>query len=364
MTKVRHLTRQEARRIAIRAQLLDAERPKDLATVVERLTFLQLDPTAAIAPSADLVAWSRLGDAYRPEQLVRAVEVEHTMFEHRSQEGDREPAVAMVRPISSLGLFLADMAAWPRDSTRVREWLKVNDGFRRRLLDQLRAEGPLQSRDIRDTSEVPWASSGWTNDRNVTQMLEFLTSRGEVAVAGRRGRQRLWDVADRVYPTDMPAIPSAEARKTRSERRLRALGIARPQIVNEAGIPAEVEGTIGPWRLAPEATAEGFVGRTALLSPFDRLVHNRARTMDLFDFDYTLEMYKPKEQRRWGYFALPVLHDDRLVGKVDALADRKASTLHVYALHPDVKFTRAITKAIHAELDALARWLDLEVCFD
>ena len=92
-----------------------------------------------------------------------------------------------------------------------------------------------------------------------------------------------------------------------------------------------VEGTKGVWRLDPEATAEGFEGRTALLSPFDRLSHDRARALDLFDFEYTLEMYKPKEQRRWGYFALPILHGDALVGKVDATADRDAGVLRVDA---------------------------------
>jgi uncharacterized protein YcaQ len=100
-------------------------------------------------------------------------------------------------------------------------------------------------------------------------------------------------------------------------------------------------------------------GRTALLSPFDRLVYDRGRALELFDFEYTLEMYKPGAKRRWGYFALPVLHGDRLVGKVDAAADRKASVLRVHAIHEDVKFTRTITKAVQAELDDLAAWLGL-----
>ena len=81
------------------------------------------------------------------------------------------------------------------------------------------------------------------------------------------------------------------------------------------------------------------------------------RAVELFDFEYTLEMYKPKEKRRWGYFALPVLHHDRLVGKVDAIADRKASVLQVNAVHQDVRFTRAMTTAVNAELQALAEWL-------
>jgi uncharacterized protein YcaQ len=96
-----------------------------------------------------------------------------------------------------------------------------------------------------------------------------------------------------------------------------------------------------------------------LLSPFDRLVYDRVRAQELFDFEYTLEMYKPAAKRRWGYFALPILHHERLVGKADAIADRKASVLRVHAIHEDVKFTRAMTKAVQAELDDLATWLGL-----
>jgi uncharacterized protein len=357
---VRRLTRDEARRIAVRAQLLDAQRPDDLLTLVERLTFLQLDPTDAVAPSADLVAWSRLGNAYQPDHLQQALEQDRTLFEHACQEVKTEPGVAMVRPMADLGLYLADMAAWPPGNTRSREWLRANDAFRRRVLDLLGSSGPLPSRDIPDSAEVPWPSSGWTNNRNVTQMLEYLLARGEVAVASRRGRQRLWDLAERVYPADMPLVPADVAHKIRDEKRLRYLGVARPHMVGEAGTPAEVDGTPGIWRVDPEATAEAFEGRTALLSPFDRLIHNRARAKELFDFEYYLEMYKPKDKRRWGYFALPVLHHDQLVGKVDATADRKASLLNVHAVHPDMRFTRSITAAVHAELKAMAQWLGFE----
>ena len=354
------LTRDEARQIAIRAQLLDADRPDDLLTVVDRLTMLQLDPTGVVAPSADLVAWARLGKAYQPPDLKQALERDRTLFEHRSQVVVTEPVLAMVRPMADLGLYLAEMAAWSVGYTRRLEWLTANDEFRRRVLDLLGESGPLASRDIPDTAAVSWESTGWTHDRNVTQMLEFLAYRGEVAVAGRRGRQRLWDLAQRVYPTDTQVIPAGEARLIRDKKWLRALGVARPQIVGDAGIPVEIEGTSGLWRVDPGATAEGFHGRTALLSPFDRLIHDRVRALELFDFEYTLEMYKPKDQRRWGYFALPVLHNDQLVGKVDATADRKTSQLHVHALHHDVTFTRAMTAAVKTELAALATWLALD----
>jgi len=133
-----------------------------------------------------------------------------------------------------------------------------------------------------------------------------------------------------------------------------------PVDVGEAGEPAVVEGTKGDWRVDPAALGEDFEGRTALLSPFDRLVYDRARAQELFDFEYTLEMYKPAAKRRWGYFALPILHGDRLVGKVDTVADRKASLLRVNAIHEDVKFTRVMTKSVNAELVDLAAWLGLD----
>ena len=340
--------------------MLDADRPSDLLTVAKQLTFLQLDPTAVVAPSADLVAWTRIGTGYEAAELERAVERDRTLFEHLAQPSHVEPAIAMVRPMGDLTLFLDDMANWDSGGSRRLEWLQANEAFRLRVLEQLSASGPLASRDIRDTAEVSWESTGWTKDRNVTRMLEFLLGRGEVAVAGRRGRQRLWDVAERVYPSNLQPIPREEALRIRNEMRLRSLGVARPRIVGDAGVPAEIDGTQGLWRLDPAASASDFVGRTAILSPFDRLIHDRVRTEELFGFEYTLEMYKPKDKRRWGYFALPVLHHEQLVGKIDATADHKASQLVVHTVHQDVPFTRTIAKAIDAELEALTSWLGLD----
>jgi uncharacterized protein len=355
---VHRLTKAQARRIAVRAQLLDAHRPTDLLAVVQHLTLLQIDPTAAIAPNADLVAWSRLGSTYQPAQLKQALEEDRALFEHD----------ALVRPVSDLGLILAEADDWPRYE-RTRAWLRDNDSFRRDILDLLGGSGPLTSREIPDTCVAPWASTGWTNNRNVTQMLELLMMRGEIAIAGRVGRERRWDLAERVYPADVVVPTVDEARRIRNERRLASLGIARqkrtkmplePVDVGEAGDPAVVEGVKGEWRVDPVALGEEFEGRTALLSPFDRLVYDRVRSQELFDFEYTLEMYKPAAKRRWGYFALPILHEDRLVGKLDAVADRKASVLRVGAIHEDVEFTRAMTKAVQAELEDLASWLGLD----
>jgi uncharacterized protein YcaQ len=351
------LTKAQARRIAVRAQLLDAPRPSDPLEVVQRLTLLQIDPTAAIAPSADLVLWSRLGSSYRPADLKRALEEERKLFE----------LDALIRPIGDLGLYLAGADERP-SYERTRAWLRDNDRFRRVLVERLRDCGPLSSRDLPDTATAPWASTGWTNNRNVTQMLEILMNRGEVAISGRVGRERLWDLPERVYPANV-VVPSVdEAERAKDERRLASLGIARakarampmePIHVGTAGEPAVVEGVKGEWRVDPALLDADFQGRTALLSPFDRLVHDRTRTEELFEFEYTLEMYKPAAKRRWGYFALPILHDNRLVGKLDALADRKELVLRVNAVHEDVKFTRAIAEGVQAELEDLAAWLGL-----
>jgi uncharacterized protein YcaQ len=353
--------------MAVRAQLLDGERPTDLLDVVHHLTFVQLDPTAAVAPSADLVLYGRLGPSYRPEHLQAALEEHHTLFEHRFLDLD-EPRVAVVRPVADLGLYLAQMATVP-EWEGSRRWFDSNARFRAEILDVLRRDGPLLSRDITATCDVPWESRGWTNNRNVTQMLEYLLIRGEVAVSGRRGKQRLWDLPERVYRRDgeVAAVPGEEAHRRRSERRLASLGIARPKKVGDAGEAAEVEGTAGEWRVDPghlDRLGRPFAGRTALLSPFDRLIHDRKRTEELFGFEYLLEMYKPPAKRRWGYFALPVLHHDRLVGKLDATADRKAGVFRVDALHEDVPFTGEMTAGVRAEVEALAAWLGLDVRWD
>ncbi len=343
----------------MRAQLLDGARPAGLLETVRHLTLLQIDPTAAIAPNADLVAWSRLGASYSPAELENALK-DRALLE----------LLAMVRPGEDMALYRAEMAEWREEARGWQEsldWVRANDACRRDILARLEATGPLTSRDLPDTCKVPWGSTGWTNNRNVTQLLDYMVRRGEVAVAGRQGRARLWDLAERVYPDD-PAVPAEEALRIRNGRRLRALGIARARVteyqveqadVGEAGEAAVVEGVKGAWRVDPALLGQPFSGRAALLSPFDRLIHDRKRTVELFEFDYQLEMYKPAAKRRWGYFALPVLYGDRLVGKLDATADRKAGVLVVNAIHQDVTFDKAMTAAVGGEIRDLARWLGL-----
>lgn len=200
-------------------------------------------------------------------------------------------------------------------------------------------------------------------------MLDRLVERGVVAAAGGTGRDRLWDLASRIYPDDpVPALD--EALRLQEERRLRAQGIARAKTtklpfervdVGEVGEPAVVEGVRGQWRVDPAQLGQPFSGRAALLSPFDRLIADRKRMDEVFEFDYILEMYKPESQRLWGYYALPILYGDRLVGKLDAKADRDAGVLRVAAIHADVPFSRTMTAQVQAEIIDLARWLDLEL---
>jgi len=355
------LERAQARRIAVRAQLLDVPRPISLVATVDQLSLVQLDPTNAIVPSADLVLWSRLGEAFDHSDLTFALETERSLVEHSSY----------VRPMDDIALTLATAAADLHPS--VHEWLDANRSFRDDVLALLAAEGPHTAAEIPDTCQVPWASSGWNNDKNVNRLLEMLARTGEVAVCGRRGRLRVYDLAERVYPSDLAVPPYDEARAELATRRLASLGVARRSAkgnageqlgAEEAGTPVIVEGTEGEWRADPDALAardEHFDGRCALLSPFDRLVYDRDRTLDLFDFEYVLEMYKPAAQRRWGYFALPILVGDRLVGKLDAKADRKAGLLRVNAIHEDFPWEPDVGDAVEAEIDALATWLGLSV---
>ncbi|RYP81268.1 winged helix-turn-helix domain-containing protein [Nocardioides guangzhouensis] len=367
MATPHELTRDQARRIAVRAQLLDGDRPTDLLGMLRHVTSLQNDPTAAVAPSAELVAWSRLGSSYRLGDLAAA-----------EAAGQVVELGGMLRPAEDIALYTAEMAAWPgpgrlRDwEESQRDWVEANDGCRRDILDKLYDEGPLPATELPDTTVLPWESSGWNNDRSRRMLIGLMVRRGEVASAGYDGRTQLWDLAERVYP-DVPPVPYDEALRIRDERRLRALGIARakaPELpgdrvdVGDAGEPAVVEGVRGTWRVDPEQVARldvPFTARAALLSPLDRLVYDRKRMTELLGFDYQLEMYKPAAKRRWGYWAMPILHGDRLVGKLDARAERADGVLRVHAVHEDEPFPDDVRTAVDAEVDALARWLGLAV---
>ena len=216
-----------------------------------------------------------------------------------------------MRPTSDLGLYLAGAAG-----LAARENSALDPRQRplpARILDLLGSSGPPGSRDIPDTRVVPWALTG-DEQRNVTEMLECLILRGEIAIAGRVGRERLWDLAERVYPAGVAVPLVEEAERLRNERRLGSLGIARqkarrpgPVLVGEAA-SGRGRGREGRVARRPAALVGDFEGRTALLSPFIGSF-TIGVSLEPFDFDYTLEMYNPAAKRRRGYYALPIFHD-------------------------------------------------------
>jgi uncharacterized protein YcaQ len=325
---VRIVSSEEARRIAVRAQLLDGSATSLLDTV-RRLGFLQIDPISTVAPPQYLVPWSRLG-GYDTAELDRLLWEERKLFEWG----------AFIRPIEDLPLIRARMRrrrgkyAWER---RGNEFLRANARFKRFVLRELAERGPLLSREIVDDSVRTWESHGWYGSRNVALMLDILHGRGVVAIVGRRNGQRLWDLAERWYP-ETETVPLREADREHARRRFRALGVRL---------------TPKGWEAHPDAMDGPVPDRVTLLSPFDRLVHDRDRAEALFGFRYRLEMYVPKAKREYGYYVLPILAGDRLVGRVEPRFDRKTRTLEVLGAWGD-------TSRLDEALDELAVWLGAE----
>lgn len=354
---VHHLSRDDARRVAVRAQLLDAERPGDVVEVAEQLGAIKIDPTAVIAPSEHTILWSRIGYAYETTQLTKAVERDRLLFEFDGA----------FRPISLLPLMLPGMRRWPlRESTR--QWLEANARFRADVLARLRADGPLLASAIPDTAQVSRPPDGWSGSNQVPTMLDFLARQGVVAIAGRDGRHRIWDLAERVWPVDLPDYEPEEAERTLEERRLRAAGIAKQRSpwtrVGGAGEPATVDGSGLKWRVDPEALAlleDDDGGRVAFLSPYDGMLTDRPRLKEIFEFEYVLEQFKPKPERRYGYFAHPILMGDRFVGMLDATVDRDDDVLRVTAVHQFLPFEREEEEMVHAEITELGEWIGVRV---
>ncbi len=335
---------EEARRIAIRAQLLDSS-VTDVLSTVRRLGFLQIDVVSPVATPQHLVLFSRLGPGYDRAELDRLLWEERALFEWR----------AFIYPTEDLPLYRSFMRRFPIGDTArprlIRQWLAANTAFRRHVLAELRRGGPLPSRDIEDRSSTPWRSAGWTANRNVGQMLEFLWARGEIAVVGRRGGQRLYDLAERWYPVG-EVIPARAVERILAERRLRSLGITR----RGPGLSARIKGIPGEWVVRPDladATAP-LPRRTTFLSPFDRLIYDRDRTQELFGMRYRLEIYVPKAKREFGFFVMPVLHGDRLVGRIDPEFDRRTGVLRVHAVHWE---PGARPVSLERPLRSLARFL-------
>ena len=267
----------EARRIAVRAQLLDGSATNVLETV-RRLGYLQIDPISTVAPPQQLVLWSRLGP-YDVAELDRLLWDEKKLFEWN----------AFIWPAEDLQLLRARMQrrrnkySWERRGTA---FLQTNAGYKRYVPRELERNGPLLSRELTDDSIRTWKSHGWHGSRNTSVMLDILHGRGVVAIVGRRNGQRLWDLAERWYP-EAETVPLREAERLLAEKRFRAHGVRL---------------TSNGWEAHPHA-ADGPVP--------DRV------------------MYVPKTKREYGYYVLPILVGDQLVGRIEPRFDRKAKTLKV-----------------------------------
>ena len=312
----------------MRSQLLDGS-AHDVLDTVRRIGYLQMDPIATVATPQHLVLWSRLGP-FDTAELDRLIWVERKLFEWN----------AFIWPIESLPLVRAEMRrrlrsrryGWERQG---HEFLQQNASFRRYVLRELERRGPVLSRELEDRStQGRRVDRRWFGSRRVGDMLEILHIRGEVAVAGRRGGQRLWDLAERWYPAT-ELVPLREAERVVAEQRFRSLGV---RLVN------------GEWHAHPDASDAPVPDRVTLLSPFDRLVHDRARAEALFDFRYRLEMYVPPAKREFGYYVLPILVGDRLVGRVEPRFNRTTRTLEVLGAWGD-------TSRLDEALDGLARFV-------
>jgi uncharacterized protein YcaQ len=294
----------QARRIAVRSQLLDGS-AKGILETVRQLGYLQIDPIAAVATPQQLVLWSRLG-AFDTGELDRLLWQDRKLIEWG----------AFIWPIEDLPLIRARMRrrrgkyTWERRSS---EFLEANASFKRYLLGELERRGPLLSRELEAELMVTRNPHAWWGSRKVTLMLEILHGRGVVAIVGRRGKQRVWDLAERWYP-ETETVSLAEADRLLAEKRFRALGVRYEK---------------GEWQVHPDAKDGPVPKRTTFLSPFDRLISDRERAEALFDFHYRLEMYVPKAKRQYGYYVLPILRGDRLLGRIEPILDRKTGVLKV-----------------------------------
>ena len=368
----RRLTRQQAARVSIMAQSLDADRPTGVMDTVRRLGRVQMDPTAVVARTEHLVLYSRIG-AFDRADLERLMWKDRKLFEYW----------AFIVPMADLAIYRRTMddmlkgrSRWSRYLTR---WMTDNAAFRRKVMRELARRGPLRSRDIEDTSNVAYESTGWNGNRNVGRMLDALWATGEVAIVGREGQERVWGLAKDWYPKNIrPAAPKEVARAITS-RVLATRGIAslkdfgsgfdsKPEgwdkaladLVREGKAEAvTVEGVKGSFYAWAPFLERKFRGRTAVLSPFDRLIHDRVRSRALFDLDYLLEIYVPPAKRRWGYYVLPVLDGDRFVARFDARREAETSTFRVLALHAEPGATEASAPVVAREVRRLARWLGL-----
>jgi uncharacterized protein YcaQ len=357
--------------------------------LIGELRALQLDPTSAVARSHLLVLWSRLGP-FAPALVDDLLFGERALFEYWAH-------AASIVLTEDYPLHRIHMRTWPADGRwgdRIRSWMADNQALRRSILTRLRRDGPLSSRAFERLAARSWTSTGWTNERNVERMLTFLWVQGTVLVADRAGGSRLWDLAERVLLdwTPRERLGPVQASRRAVELSLKALGVARPSHIKSHFVPGRYDGfpkaldTLerdgrvmrlavaddgvagGPWFvhaddvvLLDRIEAGEWEPRRTLLSPFDNVIHNRDRTLELFDFHYRIQIYVPAAKRPYGYYVMPVLDGERIVGRIDPAFDRKAHRLLVKSVHCEAGVSaRAVERALKPSLNDLATFLGAE----
>ena len=288
-----------------------------------------MDPISTVAPPQRLVLWSRLGP-HDSDELDRLLH-ERKLFEWR----------AFIYPIEDLPLIRALTRRRWRALKReqwAKQFMQEQSALRRYVLRELERRGPLPSRELEHTSARYHERTVWWGTRaQLTWMLELLERRGRIAVAGRLGTHRLWDLAERMWP-ETETVPLREAERILDEKRRRALGVWQEN---------------GEWRAYPDVPDDPVPGRVTLLSPFDRLIHDRDRLEALWGFFYRLELYVPKAKREYGYYVLPLLEGDRIVGRAEPRLDRKERKLELLGAWGD-------TSRLDEALDSLAEFLGAE----
>ncbi|MBA3688425.1 MAG: winged helix-turn-helix domain-containing protein [Chloroflexi bacterium] len=369
---MRTLTLTEARRLAILGTMLAGPRPTSLLGLVDQLGRVQVDPTAVVARAEELTLWSRFG-AYERAELRRMLEEEpRQLFEYN----------AFLLPTADLSLHRPAMLRFPRpEYSRGRyigDWLGDNVPFRDYILGELRTRGPLLARDLDDRAVVPWRTGGWNDGKNVGQMLEFLWRGGEIAISRREGTQRVWDLFERVLPAADPLPDEVVAIET-MERQLRNRGFDDPGfgtaidyslpereiglaslLADGVAVAVAIDGLPGEWLAHAEVLAaldEPWRPRTTLLGPFDPLISDRERTESLFGMHFRLEIYVPVAKREYGYYVLPILHGDRLIGRIDPVLDRKRRVLTIKSVHAEPEAPAGAWASVRSAIDELAAWI-------
>jgi uncharacterized protein YcaQ len=392
-----NLTPQEVRRLAVSSQLLD-QQPRDvdmeaMMAVFRRLGCVQIDPINVVARSPLLVLWSRLGN-FEPHLLSQVMWEERLLFEYWAHAA----SIVLVEdfPIHQLQMihFSRGNNAW---SQRIRDWMVVNEPFRQYILRELQARGPLYANEIEDRAVEPWKSSGWTNTRNVSTMLGFLWEQGDITVTRREGNgfglKKQWGLFEQHMPQweNHDAISRESAVRQAAQHSLKALGVGTEKHIRNhfirgsyPGLEKVLEELLddgrilraqirengqtwpGEWfihidslPLLEKVREKHWTGRLVLLSPFDNLIADRDRTELLFDFYYRNEIYTPKAKRQYGYYVLPILLGERLIGRIDPKMDRKTRTLYVHAVHkePDAADSPAVAAELNEVICQLGRFL-------